>query len=194
MGKVLFVNACIKRCVPSRTLRLAKAYLAERCKDQSDGLETVDLEDLRLAPLSGRELAVREEAIQKEDFSAAVFDFARDFRSAEEVVIAAPYWDMSFPAVLKVYLEHLCVNKFTFGYGETGAPRSLCNVKKVVYITTAGGMIGAANFGFEYVKGLFAALFGVADFSFFGAEGLDIFGNDPEAILKAAIDKMLSKS
>jgi FMN-dependent NADH-azoreductase len=109
------------------------------------------------------------------------------------VIIAAPYWDMSFPSSLKVYLEQLCVNKLTFCYGETGAPCSLAKVKKVVYITTAGGIIGAANFGFDYINGLFSTLFGVKDFSFFSAEGLDIVGNNPEEILHRAIEKMTSR-
>ena len=62
--------------------------------------------------------------------------------------------------------------------------------KKVVYLTTAGGYIGNNNFGFDYIKGLFSSLFGISDISFFSAEGLDIYGNDPQIILSDAIDKM----
>ena len=47
------------------------------------------------------------------------------------------------------------------------------------------------NILFEYVKGVFSTLFGVSDISFFSAEGLDIYGNDPEKILETAIEKML---
>jgi FMN-dependent NADH-azoreductase len=60
----------------------------------------------------------------------------------------------------------------------------------VVYLTTSGGYIGNNNFGFDYIKGLFSTLFGVDDISFFSAEGLDIYGNDPEKILTEAIEKM----
>ena len=40
------------------------------------------------------------------------------------------------------------------------------------------------------MKGVFSTLFGITDISFFSAEGLDIYGNDPEKILADAIEKM----
>ena len=143
--------------------------------------------------LSGKSLAEREKAIADNDFSGALFDLARNFAAADEVVIAAPYWDMSFPASLKLYIEQICVNKLTFCYSEKGIPCGLTNIKKVVYLTTSGGYIGNNNFGFDYIKTLFSTLFGVGDIAFFSAEGLDIYGNDPESILSEAIAKMLCK-
>ena len=188
MKTVLYVNACVTRNVVSRTHRLAQAYLDKRCNDCR--IETVVLEQLSLTPLTGEGLAEREEAIRTGDFSGSTFALARSFAAADEVVIAAPYWDMSFPSLLKLYIEHLCVNRLTFSYDATGRPRGLVNVKKVVYITTSGGPIGEANLGFDYVKALFSKLFEVTDFAFFSAEGLDIYGNNPEAILTAAISKI----
>ena len=141
-------------------------------------------------PLTGKSLAEREKAIADNDFSGAAFDLARNFAAADEVVIAAPYWDMSFPASLKLYMEQLCVNKLTFCYNEKGMPCGLTNIKKVVYLTTSGGYIGNNNWGFDYINALFSTLFGVDDISFFSAEGLDIYGNDPEKILSETIEKM----
>ena len=60
-------------------------------------------------------------------------------------------------------------------------------------IELLGGYIGKNNFGFDYIKGLFSTLFGVDDISFFSAEGLDIYGNDPEKILSEAIEKIFSE-
>lgn len=188
MKTLLYVNACVTRAVASRTNRLAQAYL-DKCKEKYQ-IKTVVLEQLALTPLTGEGLAKRDEAIRKGDFSDEAFDLARDFAEAEEVVIAAPYWDMSFPALVKLYLEQLCVNRLTFQYDETGRPRSLVNLKKLVYITTSGGPIGEANLGFDYVKALFSKLFEVTDFAFFSAEGLDLWGNDPEAILATAIETL----
>ena len=124
------------------------------------------------------------------DFSGASFALARTFAAADEVVIAAPYWDMSFPASLKLYVEQLCVNKLTFCYNEKGMPCGLTNVKKAIYFTTAGGYIGGSNFGFDYIKWVFSTLFGIKDISFFSAEGLDIYGNDPERILQDAVENI----
>ena len=87
-------------------------------------------------------------------------------------------------------MEQLCVNKLTFYYNTKGMPCGLTNIKKVVYMTTAGGYIGKNNFGFDYIKGLFSTLFGIDDISFFSAEGLDISGNDPEKILSETINKI----
>lgn len=190
MANLLYVNACVRRDVASRTNRLAQAYLRLRLENQPCNVNTVVLEDVGMAPLLGQGLAEREEAIQKRDFSGASFELARAFAAADEVVIAAPYWDMSFPALLKLYIEQLCVNQLTFCYGETGKPQGLVNVKKVAYITTSGGYIGNANFGFDYLKGVFSTLFGITDISFFSAEGLDVYGNNPEQILNDAIERM----
>jgi FMN-dependent NADH-azoreductase len=190
MTTLLYVNACVKRETESRTKRLAQAYLAKRLEAQPCNVETIVLEDLSLKPLLGDGLTQREEAIRTGDFSGEAFELARAFAAADEVVIAVPYWDMSFPSLLKLYVEQLCVNKLTFCYDETGRPRGLVKVKRVVYITTSGGYIRSANFGFDYIKCLFSTLFGIPDISFISAEGLDLYGNDPEQILQDAIQKV----
>ena len=191
MRKILYVNACVKRDIASRTDRLAQAYLNKCLESQDCSLSIVNLEETVMFPLSGKSLAEREKAIENNDFSGSAFELARNFAAADEVVIAAPYWDMSFPASLKLYIEQLCINKLTFCYDEMGRPRGLTNIKKAVYLTTSGGYIGDYNFGFDYIKGVFSMLFGIADIRFYSAEGLDIFGNDPEEILDSAIKKML---
>ena len=190
MRNILYVNACVKRDGDSRTQRLAQAYLKKYLEKHDCSVSTVKLEDTVMYPLTGKSLAEREKAIADNDFSGAAFDLARNFAAADEVVIAAPYWDMSFPASLKLYVEQLCVNKLTFCYNEKGMPCGLTNIKRSVYLTTAGGYIGKNNFGFDYIKGIFSTLFGIDDISFFSAEGLDIYGNDPEKILSEAIKKM----
>lgn len=191
MRKILYVNACVKRDIASRTDRLAQAYLNKCLESQDCSLSIVNLEETVMFPLSGKSLAEREKAIENNDFSGSAFELARNFAAADEVVIAAPYWDMSFPASLKLYIEQLCINKLTFCYDEMGRPRGLTNIKKAVYLTTSGGYIGDYNFGFDYIKGVFSTLFGIADISFYSAEGFDIFGNDPEQILADTIEKML---
>ena len=187
MKNILYVNSCVKRNNESRTNRLAQAYLKKYLEDKECNLSTVVLKDLDMMPLNMQGLLEREKALRQDDFSGSAFDLARSFAAANEVVIAAPYWDMSFPALLKLYVEQICVNKLTFCYGENGMPCGLTNIKKVVYLTTAGGYIGKNNFGFDYIKGVFSTLFGITDIVFCSAEGLDIYGNDPEKILNDTI-------
>ena len=101
-------------------------------------------------------------------------------------MIAAPYWDLSFPSVLRIYLEHTTVTGLTFRYSETGVPVGLCKAKRLIYVTTAGGPIGDRNFGFDYVKALASTFYGIADIVCFQAENLDIWGADVPGILENA--------
>lgn len=66
-----------------------------------------------------------------------MFDIGKDFAEADEIVIGAPYWDLSFPAALKIYIEHAAVMGVTFHYTEEGRCEGLCRAKHLTYITTA---------------------------------------------------------
>lgn len=190
MKKILYIDACIKRKTNSRTEHLAQAYLSKMRTKSDYLLETIILENLQLKPLNEPRLERREANIQKNDFSDPIFDLAKAFKEADEIVIAAPYWDMSFPSSVKLYIENICIRNLTFHYNEKGIPCGLTNIKNVTYITTAGGYIGENNFGYNYIRGLFSTLFGIKEFTFICAEGLDIYGNDQNQILADAIIKI----
>ena len=63
---------------------------------------------------------------------------------------------------------------------------SLCKAKKLIYITTAGGPIISDEFGFGYIKSLAENFYGIKDFAYIKAEGLDIYGANIQEILKKA--------
>ena len=46
------------------------------------------------------------------------------------------------------------------------------------------------NCAYDYIRKLCSGLLGVEQFRFIRAQGLDIYGNDPEKILSDAIEKM----
>ncbi len=176
--KTLFINACVRD--GSRTLRLAKRLLA--------GLgeyEELDLGQLGLLPLDCERLRRRDELSEKNDFSAPEFFEARRFAEAERVVIAAPYWDLMFPSLLKIYLENVTVCGVTFRYTAEGVPMGLCRARELIYVTTAGGPI-FQNFGYDYVSALAKNFYGIGETKIISAKGLDILGADVEGILKAA--------
>ena len=111
MAKILFINACVRE--NSRTLELSKYVLSKLNGD----IEEVKLFDLNILPLDKKGLEIRENAVITKDFSSNYFTLAKQFANANTIVIAAPYWDLSFPAVLKSYFENITVNGLTFAYG-----------------------------------------------------------------------------
>ena len=179
MDKILFINACVRP--NSRTLELAHHVL-----DKSSGeVQEVKLYSENLAPLELSEIELRDKAFKDNDFSSSAFDLAKQFANAQTIVIAAPYWDLTFPAVLKCYFEKITVNGLTFCYGEKGAIQGLCKAKKLVYVTTAGGPI-IYDFGYNYVATLAKNFYGISDIKCLKAEGLDVYGANVAKIMEEA--------
>ena len=113
---ILYVNACVRK--ESRTQRLAEKLLSILDKP----FEEIRLEEISF-PISSEEyLNTRDQLISKGDLQNPLFDPARQFSEAEMIVIAAPYWDLSFPAMLKQYLEQISIVGITFRYTEEGIP------------------------------------------------------------------------
>ena len=182
-NKILYINACLRE--DSRTKDLSCHLLG-----RLDGKITeIDLYKENIAPLGEKDLEKR----NLNDISGEEFKYARQFKDADIIVIAAPFWDLSFPSVLKIYLENILVSGITFEYSQDGIPTGQCNAKKLYYITTSGGYIGKNNLGFDYVKSLAENFLAIDDIYFCSAEGLDIFGADTKAILNEAKKKIESE-
>lgn len=184
MDKILHINACFKE--GSRTDELAQ-HLLSKLNGQ---IQSVNLFDEKIPPLDEVLLKKRDELLKNGETDNELFSMAKQFAEADTIVISAPYWDLLFPAVLRIYLENITVCGITFRYSEKGIPEGLCKAKKLYYVTTAGGFIGENNFGFDYVKALVTGLFGIETVKFFSAEGLDIYGADIEAIMQKAKDNI----
>lgn len=171
---ILLLNACVRE--RSRTLRLAKRVLTHLNGD----LTEIVPEREALLPLTGETLARREALVESGDWDAPMLRYARAFASADEIVVAAPYWDLSFPAAVKTFFEHVTVTGVTFSYGADGRPVGHCRAKRLFYVMTAGGPILPPNHGFAYVRDLAAVFYGIPETVLFSAEMLDIPGQDVE--------------
>lgn len=178
MEKILFVNACVRK--NSRTFELSKTVLEKLNNSYTE----INLQEISLQPLNRENLEIREKLIMQGDFSDKRFDLAKQFAAADKIVIAAPYWDLTFPALLKIYLEQITVCGITFEYRK-GIPHGLCNAKTLIYVTTAGGTI-YKNYGYEYIKTLAVTFFNIPEVLCFKAEGLDIRGASVEKIMTEA--------
>lgn len=187
MKQLLFVNACLRGRRSSRTLRLCEALLdALQAADPSLSLCEVNLGVSAPAPLCFSEIEYREALSPEAKQADPALSDARVFASADLIVVGAPYWDLSFPAVLKAYIERICVNGLTFRYTEEGRPEGLCRARRMAYITTAGGFLGDANYGGDYLRAI-AQMLGVEQMLSLACEGLDIQGLDAEATLANAL-------
>ena len=176
---ILFVNAAVRE--NSRTKILAD-YLLNKLSGQ---VTTIDLNADKPLPLNRESLEKRNHLIAQKKFDDDMFFYARAFQKAEIVVICAPYWDFSFPALIKTFIEHINVGGLVFKYADDGSIVSLCNAKKLYYVTTMGGH-NPTDFGFGYIKALCDTLYGIQDAKLIKAEGLDIIGNDVSLILENA--------
>ena len=179
MKTVLFVDACLRGPEQSRTYALCRHFLEEYCAAHP-GTEVIH-RDLGKEPfpLMTGELAEQRES-WPEDHPLLVP--AREVAQADLILVGAPYWDLAFPAALKAYLEWASCLGITFRYTEDGRQVGMSRAEALVYCTTAGGPVQGQNFGYDYIRAL-AAMFGIETAHCAAAEGLDIFGNDVEAIL-----------
>ncbi len=165
---VLFVNACVRK--ESRTRQLAERLLGEITEDY----EEIKLENIKFSKVDEEFLKNRDRLIADKKYDDESFAMARQFARANIIVIAAPYWDLSFPAILKQYIELINVLGITFEYTHEGVPRGLCKAKKLYYVMTAGGNYVPEEFGFGYVKALAQNFYGIKNVELIKKTGLDI--------------------
>jgi FMN-dependent NADH-azoreductase len=177
-NKILFINSCTRP--NSRTKELAKHLL-----NYLEGeITQVDLYKANIGPIESFDLEKRTENIKKSNFSCPEFEQAKQFADADIIVIAAPFWDLSFPSILKIYMEQITVAGITFEY-RNGRPTGLCKATRLVYVTTAGGEI-FCDFGYAYIKALANNFFGIPDTIAYRATNLDVQGISADRLLQEA--------
>lgn len=180
---LLYIDCCISVHEVSRTKLLADTFLsAWRAAHPRDEIETLDLKNLDLSPLNPSTLAAREAALEEGRTDSAEFALARQFAAADRIVIAAPFWELSYPAQLRLYIEHISASGITFGYTAHG-PAGLCRAEKLLFLTTAGGTLEGRNCGSDHWRAL-CSFFGIPAYHFLGAPMQDVIEIDHESILR----------
>ena len=170
MKQVLWINSCMRGAGQSRTLELCRTFL-EELRVRRPGLKVAERDLTRAElPVMTAELSRRREELAAEGREDPLLLPAREMARADLVVVGAPYWDLGFPAALKVYLEWACTLGITFGYTQAGEQRGLCRAERLIYITTAGGPLEDRNFGYEYVRGV-AGMLGIINTHCVAAQG-----------------------
>ena len=187
--KLLFIDGCVSQRGPaSRTRALAEAFLsAFRESHPGAEVETVTLEALDLKPFLPAALNQRDELASVGAFGAPVFDLARQFQAADKIVAAAPFWDMSFPAVMRTYIEYISANGLCYHYEADGCHGD-CRADRLAYLTTGGDFERPESLGVLYWKQL-SRMFGIPRFDYVFAGGLDVDPAKAPELLEAACEQ-----
>ncbi len=177
MKKLVYINACI-RGEESRTGKLAAAMLevlGERYEITEINICNMDLGCITANEFNSRKLS----GIPEEDIK-----YGNLIAQADRIVVAAPFWDMSFPAVLKVFIEHMCAPGLTFKYNPDGSNQGICKAEKMLYITTRGGFTETGlplDQGTSYLNAI-CCLWGIPHLETIAVTGTDV--HSPEELQK----------
>ena len=188
MKKLLFVNACIRE--NSRTEELSRRYLEKLNAENNEyEIEEVKVTALDIKPFDAEALAKRDADAAQGRLDSGNYALAHQFADADAIVISAPYWDCLFPAILRVYLEHICVCGITFAYAEDGSMVKTCKAESLTYITTCGGFLPEHSSVESHFREL-GILFSIEDICFYAAEVLNIYPDKVPQILEDTLSKM----
>jgi len=193
MSTVLYIKANAKSEGASRTFRISDKFIETyREHHPNDEIITLDLYKEGIEFLSASDINSVFGPKTVESRNHPILKYAYQFAEADKYIIAAPLWNLSIPAVLKAYIDYICVTGITFKYTEDGAV-GLCQGKKAVHIVARGGEYSegpaaAFEMGDRYLRTLLAFL-GVTDYTTVSADNLDVIGQDVDAIVGNAIMK-----
>ncbi len=186
MKTLLYVDCCIRR-EQSRTRKLAESFLGNLPKGWR--VEKVVLMDEPLLPLMEGGFAQRDELLQRGDFTHRRFDYAWQFQRADAILIAAPFYDLSIPALLKVYIENVSVDGITFLCDADGL-RGNCRARSMTFLTSRGGFYENSpdEMGSRYMEAL-CGFFGTGAYRCIAADGVDMDPAQTPAIMAEACER-----
>ena len=101
-------------------------------------------------------------------------------------------WNLSFPAILKAYIDYVSVSGITFKYTAEG-PVGLLNNKKAVHIVSRGGGYDSSPYemGDRYLRTILG-FFGIKDIETIAIDNLDVMGVNVEEKVEEGIEKAIS--
>lgn len=193
MKNLLYLDCCIRRSA-SRTRELAETFLAALERRGEYEITRLNLMDESLSYFSEGFFEQRQQLLEAGELDHPRFRYAHRFAAADRIVLAAPFWDLSVPALAKVYIENVSVDGITFGCNESGC-YGMCRAEKLMFLTTRGGTYTGSHLeqGEPYLRAL-CEFFGIDAYDSVVAEGLDLGIEAPEAILARAKEQAIEKA
>ncbi len=184
---LLYIDCCI-RGEASRTRQLAEAFLEVLEARDDFIIDRLVLTEEALQPLQGDYFWQRERLLEAGLLDHPRFGYARRFARADRILVAAPFWDLSVPALLKLYFEQVSVHGISFDVDEAkGELFGICRADKLAFLTTRGGAYNDSPLetGIPFMGNL-TAFFGIGSFDYVVADGLDLLFEPPKVILDRA--------
>ncbi|MBT8764955.1 FMN-dependent NADH-azoreductase [Metapseudomonas boanensis] len=117
----------------------------------------------------------------------------KEFLAADAIVIGAPMYNFAVPTQLKAWIDRIAVAGKTFTYTEAG-PQGLAGGKKVVIVSTAGGVHNGQPSGSaheDYLRFVLGFL-GITDIEIIRAQGL-AYGEEPRANAISAAQEQIGE-
>lgn len=193
MSKVLYVKANIKNEGESRTFKVSDSFVEEYKKNNpEDQIITLDLYKENIDFLRADDLGKLFGPKDEESKNNSILKYAYQFADADKYIIAAPMWNLSFPAILKAYIDYVSVSGITFKYTAEG-PVGLLNNKKAVHIVSRGGGYDNSPYemGDRYLRTILG-FFGIKDIETIAIDNLDVIGVNVKEKVKEGIEKAIS--
>ncbi len=173
----------------------AKVLSELQAKYPGSTLKTRDLAAKPLPHLSAQTLGAfftpPEQRTPEQVAAAAESDAAiADLKAADVVVIGAPMWNFGIPSSLKAWIDHVARAGQTFKYGANGPEGMLDPAKKVIIVSSRGGVysagpMAAMDFQEDYLRSVLGFL-GLRDISFVRTEGVAMGEEAAKSAMQAA--------
>lgn len=135
MKKILIIDSCVRREESRTKQMLDKAVETLKNQHKDWSFETLTLMDMDLKYWNTESLKVRDGLLLSGQYDAPQFALGNQFREADGIVIAAPFWDLSVPAMLKVYIENISADGITFSTSADGL-KGICKFQWLLFLTT----------------------------------------------------------
>ncbi|MDK0616101.1 FMN-dependent NADH-azoreductase [Clostridium perfringens] len=193
MSKVLYIKANIKNEGESRTFKVSDSFVEEYKKNNpEDEIITLDLYKENIDFLRADDLGKLFRPKDEESKNNSILKYAYQFADADKYIIAAPMWNLSFPAILKAYIDYVSVSGITFKYTAEG-PVGLLNNKKAVHIVSRGGGYDNSPYemGDRYLRTILG-FFGIKDIETISIDNLDVMGVNVKEKVEEGIEKAIS--
>ena len=193
MSKVLYIKANIKNEGESRTFKVSDSFVEEYKKNNpEDQIITLDLYKENIDFLRADDLGKLFGPKDEESKNNSILKYAYQFADADKYIIAAPMWNLSFPAILKAYIDYVSVSGITFKYTAEG-PVGLLNNKKAVHIVSRGGGYDNSPYemGDRYLRTILG-FFGIKDIETIAIDNLDVIGVNVKEKVEERIEKAIS--